>query len=168
MKSTTPPTPASRSPSRPEQSRCTGQHCKGDEHGSRRTQQMANDCNLGVASSSWTCLFICGNHQTYGNRTHDRVLCGYWVGTVVSLPDRCSRYCGSSPAFCTEMDSLCSNNARLLRGNGNLDLPHRLPGDPTWGSGSSEMVVVPLVLTLLAILLAWLIRPHRGSGGSLP
>jgi len=27
-----------------------------DEHGSRRTKQMANDCNLGVASSSWSYL----------------------------------------------------------------------------------------------------------------
>jgi putative oxidoreductase len=34
-----------------------------------------------------------------------------------------------------------------------------LRGDPTWGS--SEMVSVPLVLTLLAVVLAWLTRPHR-------
>jgi putative oxidoreductase len=34
-----------------------------------------------------------------------------------------------------------------------------LRGDPTWGS--SEMVVVPLVLTILAVVLAWLTRPHR-------
>ena len=36
-----------------------------------------------------------------------------------------------------------------------------LRGNPTWGS--SEMVAVPLVLTLLAVLLAWLTRPHRVS-----
>jgi uncharacterized membrane protein YphA (DoxX/SURF4 family) len=37
-----------------------------------------------------------------------------------------------------------------------------LRGDPTWGSGSPEfMVVFPLVLTLVAALLAWLTRPHR-------
>ena len=34
-----------------------------------------------------------------------------------------------------------------------------LRGDPTWGN--SGMVLVPLVLTLLAALLAWLARPHR-------
>jgi uncharacterized membrane protein YphA (DoxX/SURF4 family) len=36
-----------------------------------------------------------------------------------------------------------------------------LRGDPTWGSGNSEMVSVPLVFTLLAAVLAWLARPHR-------
>jgi hypothetical protein len=36
-----------------------------------------------------------------------------------------------------------------------------LRSDPTWGSGSSVMVVVPLVLTMLAALLAWMTRPHR-------
>lgn len=34
-----------------------------------------------------------------------------------------------------------------------------LRGDPTWGS--SEMVVVPFVLTILALVLAWLTRPHQ-------
>jgi putative oxidoreductase len=41
-----------------------------------------------------------------------------------------------------------------------------LRGNPTWGS--STMVVVPLILALLAVLLAWLTRRHRVSGGSLP
>ena len=41
-----------------------------------------------------------------------------------------------------------------------------LRGNPTWGS--SSMVAVPLVLTLLAVLLAWLTRQHRVNGGSLP
>jgi len=36
-----------------------------------------------------------------------------------------------------------------------------LRGDPT--CGGSEMVSVPLVLTLLAAVLAWLTRPHRVS-----
>ena len=34
-----------------------------------------------------------------------------------------------------------------------------LRGNPTWGG--SEMVSAPLVLTLLAVLLTWLTRPHR-------
>jgi putative oxidoreductase len=34
-----------------------------------------------------------------------------------------------------------------------------LQGNPTWGG--SEMVSVPLVLTLLAAVLAWLTRPNR-------
>ena len=41
-----------------------------------------------------------------------------------------------------------------------------LRGNPTWGS--SAMVAIPLVLTLLAVILAWLTRRHRGNGGSLP
>jgi putative oxidoreductase len=36
-----------------------------------------------------------------------------------------------------------------------------LQGNPTWGG--PEMVSVPLVLTLLAAVLAWLTRPHRLS-----
>jgi putative oxidoreductase len=36
-----------------------------------------------------------------------------------------------------------------------------LHGNPTWGG--SKMVSVPLVLTLLAAVLAWLTRPHRVS-----
>jgi putative oxidoreductase len=36
-----------------------------------------------------------------------------------------------------------------------------LRDDPTWGS--SAMVAVPLALTLLAVLLAWLTRPHRAN-----
>lgn len=40
-----------------------------------------------------------------------------------------------------------------------------LRGNPTWGS--STTVVVPLVITLLAVLLAWLTRQHRVSGGSV-
>lgn len=47
-------------------------------------------------------------------------------------------------------------------GTGTLISVTVLRGDPTWGSGSPEiMVVFPLVLTLLATLLAWLKRPHR-------
>jgi uncharacterized membrane protein YphA (DoxX/SURF4 family) len=34
-----------------------------------------------------------------------------------------------------------------------------LRGNPMWGG--SEMVLVPLVITLLAAVLAWLTRPHR-------
>jgi putative oxidoreductase len=36
-----------------------------------------------------------------------------------------------------------------------------LRGNPMWGG--SEMVLVPLVITLLAAVLAWLTRPHRPS-----
>jgi putative oxidoreductase len=36
-----------------------------------------------------------------------------------------------------------------------------LRGNPMWGG--SEMVWVPLVITLLAVVLAWLTRPHRLS-----
>ncbi len=37
-----------------------------------------------------------------------------------------------------------------------------LRGDPRWGSGRSDMIVVlPLVLTVIAGLLAWLTRPYR-------
>ena len=36
-----------------------------------------------------------------------------------------------------------------------------LRGNPTWGA--PEMVLVPLVLTLLAAVLVWLTRPHRVS-----
>jgi putative oxidoreductase len=36
-----------------------------------------------------------------------------------------------------------------------------LRGNPMWGG--SEMVLVPLVITLLAAVLAWLTRPHRLS-----
>jgi len=47
-------------------------------------------------------------------------------------------------------------------GTGTLISVTVLRGDPTWGSGSPEiMVVFPLGLTLLAALLAWLTRPHR-------
>jgi putative oxidoreductase len=35
-----------------------------------------------------------------------------------------------------------------------------LRGNPVWG-GSQMVVVVPLVFTLLAVLLAWLTRPRR-------
>ena len=101
---------------------------EGDEHGSwssRRTQQMANDCNLGIASSSWNCLSIYRDQKTYGNRKHDRVVCGRWVGAVVPLPDRSSGYCGSSTAPCTEMDMLWGNRADLFRGNGDLDFSYR-------------------------------------------
>jgi uncharacterized membrane protein YphA (DoxX/SURF4 family) len=46
-------------------------------------------------------------------------------------------------------------------GTGTLISLTVLRGDPTWGSGSSEMVVMPLVLTILAAVLAWLTRPPR-------
>jgi putative oxidoreductase len=36
-----------------------------------------------------------------------------------------------------------------------------LRSDPTWGG--SEIVAVPLVLTFLAVVLAWLRRPHRAG-----
>ncbi len=41
-----------------------------------------------------------------------------------------------------------------------------LRGNPTWGS--SAMVVVPLVLAVLAALLAWLTRRPPASAGSRP
>jgi uncharacterized membrane protein YphA (DoxX/SURF4 family) len=47
-------------------------------------------------------------------------------------------------------------------GTGTLISLTVLRGDTTWGSGSPEiMVVLPLVLTILAALLAWLTRPDR-------
>jgi uncharacterized membrane protein YphA (DoxX/SURF4 family) len=39
-----------------------------------------------------------------------------------------------------------------------------LRGNPTWGN--SAMVSIPLALTFLAVLLAWLTRGYRVSGGS--
>jgi uncharacterized membrane protein YphA (DoxX/SURF4 family) len=44
-------------------------------------------------------------------------------------------------------------------GTGTLISLAVLRGDPTWGG--PEMVAIPLVLTLLAVTLAWLARPHR-------
>ncbi len=44
-------------------------------------------------------------------------------------------------------------------GTGTLISLTVLRGDPTWGS--SAMVSVPLVFTTLAVVLAWLARPHR-------
>jgi putative oxidoreductase len=46
-------------------------------------------------------------------------------------------------------------------GTGTLISLTRLRGNPTWGG--PEMIAIPLVLTLLAALLAWLTRPHQVS-----
>jgi len=47
-------------------------------------------------------------------------------------------------------------------GTGTLISVTVLRGDPRWGSGRSDMMVVlPLVLTVIAVLLAWLTRPDR-------
>jgi uncharacterized membrane protein YphA (DoxX/SURF4 family) len=52
-------------------------------------------------------------------------------------------------------------------GTGTLISVTVLRGNTTWGSGSPEMMVAfPLVLTILAALLAWLTRPNRVSRGS--
>ena len=49
-------------------------------------------------------------------------------------------------------------------GTGTLISVTVLRGDPTWGSGSPEMMVVlPLVPTIPAAFLAWQTRPPRGN-----
>jgi hypothetical protein len=94
----------------------------GDESDSRRAMQVANDCNLGVASSSGPCFSSGRDRKTCANREHGRVLCGYRLGSVVPLLDRSSRYCVCRTAFCSAVDLLWSDRARLPCGIGNLRL----------------------------------------------
>jgi putative oxidoreductase len=120
---------------------------------------MANDCELGFAIVLGLVFLYIGATKLTGTGTTVEYFAAIgweqWFRYLTGILD----IAGAALLLVRTWTWIGAIALACSVGMGSLISLTVLRGDPTWGS--SEMVGVPSILTVLSVALAWLARPHR-------